>query len=70
MKDISKLGLAVAKMRRRRGLTQHDLRDASGISRTTIAALESGQRHDATSKTRRLLSIALYGRGSRALMSL
>ena len=45
MGEPSRLGTRVKRLRERRGWTQHELARHSGVSRTTIASLESGQRN-------------------------
>lgn len=54
-------GLALAYMRERRGMTQQELADASGIGRSVIARLESGD-HAPTLVTQAKLARALNAR--------
>ena len=44
MGEVSRLGKRLRQLRRRRGLTQLELARRSGVSRTTIAGIEIGQR--------------------------
>lgn len=40
--DAARIGRAIAERRRRRGLTQQQLADKAGVSRTFLIALEAG----------------------------
>ena len=44
MAEISKLGRRLQQLRLRARLTQHELAECSGVSRTAIASIETGQR--------------------------
>jgi transcriptional regulator with XRE-family HTH domain len=48
MGEISKLGRRLQRLRQRAGLTQHELAERSGVSRTAIASIETGQRSGIT----------------------
>lgn len=45
------MGYLIREMREKRGLTQTQLAEKSGVCRTTISALESGQDYVTTTKT-------------------
>ncbi|MEU7631411.1 helix-turn-helix transcriptional regulator [Nocardia sp. NPDC049220] len=51
-------------LRRRRGMTQQDLADVSGVSKSTIREIEQGQRTSVRLETLRKLSVALRVRTS------
>jgi transcriptional regulator with XRE-family HTH domain len=46
--EISRLGTRLRKLRIRAGWTQHELAERSGVSRTAIASIETGQRSGIT----------------------
>jgi transcriptional regulator with XRE-family HTH domain len=48
---VGPIGLCLKKARTERSLSQEQLASMAGISRTTIAALECGQRGNSTSAT-------------------
>ena len=48
MAEISRLGIRMRSLRMRAGLTQHELAERSGVSRTAIASIETGQRSGIT----------------------
>ena len=48
MGEVSRLGRRLREFRRRAGLTQVGLAERSGVSRTTIASIETGQRDNMT----------------------
>jgi len=56
-----RFGIALAMMRERRGMTQQEVADASGIGRSVIARLESGD-HAPTLVTQAKLAHALNAR--------
>ncbi|MFE7545561.1 helix-turn-helix domain-containing protein [Streptomyces platensis] len=56
---MSSAGQNVKTVRKRRGLTQRELADASGVSLSTIRKLEQGDREGARLETLRKLAIAL-----------
>lgn len=53
------MGYRIKELREARGMTQEELSEASGVSRTTIWALENGTEHSTTTKTLRKLADAL-----------
>ena len=53
------IGLRIKQRREELGMTQEELSKASGVSRTTIWALENGTEHSTTTKTLRKLADAL-----------
>jgi transcriptional regulator with XRE-family HTH domain len=53
------LAINLKRARKARRLTQHALADLSGISRSTIALIETGQRPNSWSKTIESLAIAM-----------
>lgn len=48
MGELSRLGHRLREFRRRAKFTQHELSRRSGVSRTTIASIEIGQRNNIT----------------------
>jgi DNA-binding XRE family transcriptional regulator len=61
MNALLSFGIAVARMREQRGMTQKQLADASGIGRTVIARIEGGN-HAPTLITETKLARALNAR--------
>lgn len=53
------MGYRIKELREARGMTQEELSEASGVSRTTIWALENGTEYTTTTKTLRKLADAL-----------
>lgn len=53
------MGYRIKEFREQRGMTQEDLSAASGISRVTIALIESGTTQNASGKTLLKLATAL-----------
>lgn len=53
------MGYKIREIRERRGITQVELAEKSGVSRTTIYGLESGEEKITTTKTLNKLANAL-----------
>lgn len=53
------MGYRIEEIRKSKRMTQQELAEKSGISRTTISLLESGQAKNASTKTLLALSAAL-----------
>ena len=58
MKQVLKLQIKVAEIRKQKGLSQADLARLVGVSRNTISSIETGQ-YEPTAKLALLLAVAL-----------
>ncbi|MCM2303597.1 MAG: helix-turn-helix domain-containing protein [Elusimicrobia bacterium] len=56
-KNAWSVGLKIKEERKRRGLTQRDLADATGLSEQFISNLERGQRHPGTKTLRAIAGV-------------
>lgn len=53
------MGYRIKEIREKKGMTQEELAEKSGVSRVTISGLESGKEKNASSKTLLKLASAL-----------
>ncbi|MCZ6874966.1 MAG: helix-turn-helix transcriptional regulator [bacterium] len=51
------IGKRLKSLRKLKGLSQNEVARRAGINRPTISELESGQQHDVTVKTARVLRV-------------